>query len=171
MSKPRDSNGRHARVTKAADLRISIPRACLRMHPPCFHTRIRKDVTLRAVRKTMFRRRRWRRTCPWRSFKVSSTLTVLLVVMLRLLMLLLLMMMMDDRRINLNAVDRAWHPPAEHIRNHEVGLDLHQRQQAILDLARIKGHRSPVRITARPAHQKTTLSTEDVVVAPAKVTG
>jgi len=80
-------------------------------------------------------------------------------------------MMMDDRRINLDAVDRAWHPPAEYIWNHEVGLDLHQRQQTILDLARIEGHRSPVRITARPAHQETTLSTEDVVVAPAKVTG
>jgi len=98
---------------------------------------------------------------------------MLLVVMLRLLMLLLLLlvMMMDDRWINLDAVDRAWHPPAEYIWNHEVGLDLHQRQQTILDLARIEGHRSPVRITARPAHQETTLSTEDVVVAPAKVTG
>lgn len=97
-----------------------------------------------------------------RCLKLSTTsLTTVPIVMLSVLMMM-------ERKVD--PVDRARQPPAEDIRQREIRLHLHQGEQAVLDSTWMKGHRSAV-ILARSVHQQTILSAEDVVVAPAMVTG
>ena len=94
-----------------------------------------------------------------------------MMVMVVVVVVVLLMMMMMLKRY-LDPVDRrAGHPPAENIRDRVIGFHLYHGQHPVLDSTWMKRrHRSTV-ILAGSVRQEASLSTEDVVVATAKVTG
>ena len=96
---------------------------------------------------------------------------MMMMVMVVVVVVVLLMMMMMLKRY-LDPVDRrAGHPPAENIRDRVIGFHLYHGQHPVLDSTWMKRrHRSTV-ILAGSVRQEASLSTEDVVVATAKVTG
>lgn len=105
------------------------------------------------------------------TLSMATLIPMMLPVMMMMVMVVVLLVMMMMLKRYLDPVDRrAGHPPAENIRDRVIGFHLYHGHHSVLDSTWMKRHRSTV-ILAGSVRQEASLSTEDVVIATAKVTG